>query len=183
MALKPTIYKTRISLSDLDRNYYDTLNLTIAQHPSETLERMVTRIMAFCINAQPELVFTKGLSDVTEPDLWVRTMDDNTSLWVEVGEPEVERIKKSTRKANEVKVYSFNQKSNHWWEQNHTKFSFLDIDVVRFQYEQIQRLASLVERSIEWSLTITGQSAFVVSNTDSIDITWETLQQTSNVSD
>jgi uncharacterized protein YaeQ len=60
MALKPTIFKLQISLSDLNRNYYDTLNLTLAQHPSETVERMMARVLAFCINAQERLVFTKG---------------------------------------------------------------------------------------------------------------------------
>ena len=66
MAIKPTIYKARISLSDLERNYYDALNLTIAQHPSETLERMMVRILAYCINAQEGIELTKGLEDVEE---------------------------------------------------------------------------------------------------------------------
>jgi uncharacterized protein YaeQ len=52
MALKPTIYKLKIALSDLDRNIYEALNLTIAQHPSETLERMMVRVLAYCINWQ-----------------------------------------------------------------------------------------------------------------------------------
>jgi len=56
VALKPTIYKLRITLADIDRSYYDSLNLTIAQHPSETLERMMARVMAFCIDAQEYLV-------------------------------------------------------------------------------------------------------------------------------
>jgi uncharacterized protein YaeQ len=56
MALKPIIYKFRITLPDIDRNYYDTPGLTIAQHPSETLERMMVRVLAFCINAQEYLV-------------------------------------------------------------------------------------------------------------------------------
>ena len=60
MALKPTIYKFKIALADLNRQYYDTLNLTVAQHPSETLERMMARMLAFCLNAQESLAFTKG---------------------------------------------------------------------------------------------------------------------------
>ncbi len=47
MALKPTIYKLKITLADIDTAYYDTLSLTIAQHPSETLERMMARVLAF----------------------------------------------------------------------------------------------------------------------------------------
>ena len=74
MALKPTIFKLQISLSDLNRNYYDTLGLTIAQHPSETIERMFALVLAFCINAQGHLVFTRGLSSADEHDIWAHTL-------------------------------------------------------------------------------------------------------------
>lgn len=93
MALKPTIYKHRISLSDLNRDYYDTLNLTVALHPSETIERMMVRVLAYCINAQEHLTFTKGLSEIEEPDIWLRSLDDQIRLWVDVGEPSADRIK------------------------------------------------------------------------------------------
>ena len=98
MAQKSTIYKFRIALSDLERNYYDALNLTIAQHPSESLDRMVAKLLAFSINAQAGLVFTKGLSAVEEPDIWIRTLDEQTSLWIDVGEPSPDRIKKASRR-------------------------------------------------------------------------------------
>ncbi len=61
MALKPTIYKATVSLSDVDRHYYDQLQLTLAQHPSETAERMMVRLLVFCLNAHPDLTFTRGL--------------------------------------------------------------------------------------------------------------------------
>ena len=112
MAFKPTIYKLKIDLADTDRNYFDTLQLTVAQHPSETLERMMARVLAFCINAQEHLVFTKGLSAVEEPDIWARTLDDRLSLWIDVGEPSVDRIRKAITLSPAVKVYSFNSKSN-----------------------------------------------------------------------
>jgi uncharacterized protein YaeQ len=79
VAIKPKIYKLNINLSDLDHNYFDTISLTIALHPSETLERMMVRVMAFCINAADQMAFTKGLSATEEPDLWVRTLDGQIS--------------------------------------------------------------------------------------------------------
>lgn len=80
MAIKPTIYKLKIALAGSDRDYYDTLNLIIAQHPSETRERMMARVLAFCLNAQESLVFTKGLSAAEEPDIRARTLDDRLLL-------------------------------------------------------------------------------------------------------
>ncbi|MEK7302002.1 MAG: YaeQ family protein, partial [Pseudomonadota bacterium] len=151
MALKPTIYKLKIALTDLDRNYYDALNLTIARHPSETLERMMARMLAFCINAQESLVFTKGLSAAEEPDLWAHTVDGRIALWIDVGEPAPDRIKKATRLAQTVKVYSFNSKSDIWWKQEQEKLNKLTASIFQFQWQNIQELAKLVRRTMDIS--------------------------------
>ena len=93
MALKPTIYKMTIDLSDLERSKYQTLNLTVAQHPSESVERMMARVLAYCIDAHEQLEFTKGISATDEPDLWQHTLDGQLCLWIEIGEPSFDRIK------------------------------------------------------------------------------------------
>jgi uncharacterized protein YaeQ len=178
LAIKPTIYKLNINLSDLDREYYDTINLTIALHPSETLERMMVRVMAFCINAVDQMAFTKGLSATDEPDVWVRRLDGQISLWIDVGEPSVDRIKKATRLATDVRVYCFNTKSNLWWEQSRSKLSRLPVSVFQFDWGAIQSLASLVQRTMKMSMTITDNSAFIATETGESEVSWGTLQQT-----
>jgi len=175
VAIKPTIYKARIALSDLERHYYDTLNLTIAQHPSETLERMVARILAYVINAQDRLSFAKGLSEVEEPALWVRTMDEQIALWIDVGEPAFERIKKATRQAQYVKVYSYNSKSDVWWEQGKSKLTRLNAEFYRLDTSSVETLTKYVERTMDWSITITGNSAFVTTPSGECDVSWELL--------
>lgn len=176
MATKPTIYKLRIHLSDLERNYYDTLNLTLAKHPSETMERMMARVLAFCINAQEFLVFSKGISDAEEPDIWVRTMDDQISLWIDIGEPAVDRIKKATRIAPAVKIYSFNSKSDVWWEKGRDKFNELTVSVYQFQWRSIQALAKLAQRTMDISITISGDSAYVAAEAGECEVAWSVLQ-------
>jgi len=176
VATKPTIYKMRIALSDLERNYYDTLNLTVALHPSETPERMMARVMAFCINAQEGLAFTNGLSDVDQPDLWIQAMDEQISLWIEVGEPSKERMKKASRMAETVRIYSFNQKSDTWWQQGAGKFSLIDIDIIRLNHRNIESLAALLQRTLDLSVTITGQSAFIASKDGEVEVNWQVLQ-------
>ncbi len=176
MAIKPTIYKARISLSDLERNYYDALNLTLARHPSETLERMMVRVLAFCLNAQEGLEMTKGLSEVEEPDLWVRSMDEQTLLWIDVGEPTAERVKKATHRARAVKVYSFNTKTDTWWAQGQDKFSRLNAAFYQFPWEQIEALAALMQRTADLSVTITGDSAYVAGDAGEVEVHWRVLQ-------
>ena len=177
VAIKPTIYKQRISLSDLERNYYDSLNLTIALHPSETIERMVARVLAFCLNADQSPSFTKGLSAIDEPDIWLKTLDDNVDLWIDVGEPVTDRIKKASRQSKKVIIYSFNSKSNVWWEQSKSKLNFDNVEVVRFNTDSIIELSTFVERTSEWSITITGQTAFVATEKGEVEVAWEVLTQ------
>ncbi len=176
MALKPTIYKFNIALSDINRNHYDTLNLTVAQHPSETQQRLMARVLAYCIHAEEHLVFTKGLSDVDEPAIWSKTLDGQTSLWIDVGEPAVDRIKKATRNATKVCVYSFNSKSDVWWQQSEAAFAALNVDVYRFNCDEIEQLAGLLQRTMELSVTISGESAYIAAELGEVEVHWQLLQ-------
>lgn len=184
MALKPTIYKFTVSLSDLNRDLYDTLNLTVALHPSETIERMMARLVAFCINVQTSvelenqhpLIFTKGLSEIEEPDLWIRSLDDQIILWIELGEPSFDRIKKACRSAKRVKLYCYNSKSDTWWQQNSGQLSRLPVDVYQFESHTIDALSQLLERSMSISVTITGDSAYIATAKGEVDVSWRNLQ-------
>ena len=167
----------RIALSDLERHYYDSLNLTLALHPSETPERMVARVLAFCLNAQPGLSFTKGLSAVDEPDVWCKAMNDNIELWLDVGEPAPERVKKASHKSDQVKVYSFNTKSDVWWNQSKSKMGFANLEVVRFDASAILLLSEHLQRTADWSVTITGQTAFVATQEGEVEVAWDILKE------
>jgi uncharacterized protein YaeQ len=73
-------------------------------------------------------------------------------------------------------VYSFNPRSDVWWQQARARFSELPVSVYRFQWENIQDLASLVQRTMELSVTITGGSAYVAAATGECEVTWVPLQ-------
>lgn len=82
MAQKSTIYKVELSVSDMDRHYYETHKLTVAKHPSETDERLMVRILAFALNAHEQLELTKGLSTDDEPDIWQKNLSGDLELWI-----------------------------------------------------------------------------------------------------
>jgi len=171
MAMKPTIYKLHIAISDLNRDHYDSVSLTVALHPSETMERMMARIVAYCLNAQENITFTKGLSTVEEPDIWVKTLDDQVSLWVDVGEPAPDRIKKSSRLAPEVKVYSFNSKADAWWKKSKSKVhSFKNVQFYQLDWQQIETLATFAKRTMDWSLTISGDTVYIAAENQQCEL-------------
>lgn len=180
MALKPTIYKFNIALADLDHNHYPNLNLTLAQHPSETVERMLVRLLVFCMHSYKDtnelMSFTKGLSDTEEPDIWHKGYDDQIHEWIDVGEPSFDRMKKACRLAKKTYVYSFNSKSDVWWKQNQAQFAGLPISVMSFDWPQIQMLAQQAERTASWSITISDDALFVSTPNAQVETAWTVLQ-------
>ena len=183
MALKPTIFKIRISLSDFNHDYYDALNLTLAQHPSETIERMMVRVLAYCLNAhedhdkQEQLVFTKGLSSIDEPDIWLKTLDNQIIKWIEVGEPASDRVKKATHLSKVVKIYCFNSKADVWWSQSQRKLNVLDVSVYAFDWESVVDLSKLVSRTMDVSINISDDSVYVAAEQGECELKLTTLKE------
>lgn len=176
MALKPTIFKMNINVSDLDNDVYDSIAITVAQHPSETTERMVTRILAYVLNNQEFLSFTTGLSEADDPAIWAKNYSDEFLLWVDVGEPAFDRIKKAARQAKVAKVYTFNTKSGVWWKQSQKDFATIKAEVYQFDFEQVQQFAALVERTMDFSITITDSVFYIAANKGSCEVNLTTLQ-------
>jgi len=175
MALKATIYKFAIDLSNIDDNYYTFLDLTIAQHPSESIERMLVRLLAYCLNAAQEPEFTRGLSSTEEPDLWCKSLDGQIKLWIEVGEPNYDRVKKATQLSPAVKVFSFNRKSDVWWKQGQEKFLNLTATYYRFNNDELLALAGTVTRTQHLSVTIESSVMYIASMQGNFEVTLENL--------
>ena len=103
MALKATIFKASLQVSDMDRKYYAEHALTLARHPSETDERMMLRVLAFALNAHEHLAFGKGLSDTDEPDLWQKDLTGRILHWIDVGQPDEKRLIRASGRADRLR--------------------------------------------------------------------------------
>ena len=115
MALKASICKAQVQIADMDRGYYADHALTLAQHPSETDERLMLRLIAFALNADPALEFGKGISDEDEPALWKKDATGEIDTWIEIGQPDARRLRKASGRARQVLVYSYGRATEVWW--------------------------------------------------------------------
>ncbi|WP_339064674.1 YaeQ family protein [Teredinibacter turnerae] len=176
MALNATIYKCTVHLNDFDRSIFDSLQLTLALHPSEKPERMLVRLMAYCLHYHERLEFTKGLSTPETPDIWLKSLHDTVDLWVDVGEPAAEKIKKACRQATEVWVYSFNTKSDVWWQQSANAYEPLSAEVRQFDFAAISTLAEQLERTCEMSVSITDSQLTVTIGDRAVELVVNVLQ-------
>lgn len=126
MAPNATVYKAELQVTDLDRHYYASHNLILAQHPSETSERLMARLLAFALHADERLEFGRGLSDEDEPALWKRDYTGEIDLWIELGQPDEARLRKASGRARQVVVVGYSGNAfDLWWKKNAAALSRL----------------------------------------------------------
>ena len=173
MALKATVFKATLNIADMDHHYYADHHLTIARHPSETDERMMVRILAFALNADDRLEFTRGLSTDDEPDLWRKHLTGDIEHWIEVGLPEEDRIRKACNRADRVTIYVYGGRAMPvWWEKHPNRLDrFGHLQVVALEQDDTDALAELADRSM--TLQVNIQDGAVTVSDDARVVTLE----------
>ena len=170
MALKSTIFKAELSVADIDRGYYRDHVVTIAQHPSETDERMMVRLLAFALHADDALSFGRGLSTEDEPDVWRRDLTGAIDQWIDVGLPDEREVRKACGRAREVYVLAYGGRGvNLWWQNAREKLERQDrLAVTEVPLEASLALAQLANRSMRLQFTIEGGHVLVADAATSV---------------
>jgi len=176
MALKATIYKAELQVSDMDRGYYATHSLVLALHPSETEERLMVRVLAFALNASDELVFGKGISS-EEPDLWRQDLTGQVEQWIEIGQPDEQLLRRAAGRAQEVIVYQpATRGAAVWWEKNAAALLRIrNLQLFQIPAEACDALARLANRNMELQCLVHEGIIQVMSDVDSVEIQLQQL--------
>ena len=176
MAPKATVIKAELQVSDMDRHAYGTHLLTVAQHPSETDQRVMVRIVAFVLYAHERLEFGRGLSNDEEPDLWLRDYTGDIDLWIDLGQPDESRVKKACGRARKVVVVNYGGRAaDLWWERVSPVLRRLDnLTVVDIPAEAVEQLAGLHQRAMRLNCMIQDEELHVMADTGEVILrpTW-----------
>lgn len=106
MALTATIFSFDIKLNNLDRGVYETLAFKAAQHPSESDEYFVARVLAYCLEYTEGISFGRGLAEPDEPAITVSDLSGTRQTWIEIGNPTAERLHRASKATPRVLVYT-----------------------------------------------------------------------------
>lgn len=179
MALKATIYKAVVNVADIDRNHFLDASLTLAQHPSETQERMMLRLLAWIKYADERLQFTRGLSADDEPEIWLRNDHLGIDLWIELGLPDERRIKKACSLAKEVALFTYNSRAAEiWWQQNQGKLStFEKLSIWYLDDEQLAKLSAFATRTMTLQATVQDGAIWLSDSQNNLEIHFTPWQQ------
>ena len=179
MALKSTICKADLQISDLDRHYYQAHNLTLARHPSETDERMMVRLFAFALYANEALAFGKGLSAEDEPDLVELDPTGAIQRWIDVGLPDERNVRRACHRTREMVLITYGGRvADMWWAQNESKFNTLNnLTVLNLSAEEGAVLASLAGKSMRLQCTIQDGTIWLADGEGNYEFAPRVLRQ------
>ncbi|WJV63601.1 YaeQ family protein [Pectobacteriaceae bacterium CE70] len=182
MALKATVYKAAINIADMDRQFFHNASLTIAQHPSETDQRMMLRLLAWICHADDNLRFTRGLSADDEPEIWQHSDSQQLELWVELGLPDERRLKKACSLSPHVVLYAYGERAAQVWWQNMAEkvVAFKNLTIRFLDDQQLNQLAGLVQRNMSLQATLQEGIIWLSDNDNNLELSfteWQIARQ------
>jgi uncharacterized protein YaeQ len=150
VALKATVFRAELQVSDMDRHYYATHALTLARHPSETDERLMVRLLAFALFADERLEFGRGLSSDDEPDLWLKSRSGEIELWIDLGQPDESRIRKACGRSGQVVAINYGGRaSDIWWDKVASSLARCgNLTIIDIATATVAELAALADRGM-----------------------------------
>lgn len=170
MAIKATIYKANLQIADMERHYYQDHALTLAQHPSETDERLMVRLLAFSLHANAYLEFGQGMISDEEADLWQKDLTGAIDLWIDVGIPDEKLVRKACNRAEKVVVYCYGGRTaDIWYAQNSGLFERQrNLTIVNLPVESTKALAKLAKRTMDLQCTMQDEQVWLSDGAESV---------------
>jgi uncharacterized protein YaeQ len=172
MAQKATIHRINIDLSDTDRHVYEKIAMSVARADSETPHRLLARLLGYCLCYEEHITFTQGVCAGDEPDAWVVESGGRVKLWLEVGLPEVKRLVKASRHCRRVVLLAYGKKLMEWQRDELGELEGAEnVTIAAFDLAFLEKLVAKLDRTINWSLTISGGTLYLTWDKDHFETT------------
>ncbi len=162
MALTATIYSFETELADIDRGVYQTLSLRVARQPSETVEYMLARFLAYCLEYTEGIEFTEGVAAGDQPAVLVRDLTGRVTAWVEVGMPDAQRLHRGSKVAGRVAVYTHRNIDKVLAELGGKQIHRgAEIPVYELGLTFVEDVAAVLQRRVEVSVSVTERQLYL----------------------
>ena len=169
MALGDTIYVFDIELANSDSDVYQTLSLRVARHPSETAERMLTRVLAYCLEYTEGITLTNGISEPDEPTIAIRDLTGALQVWVDVGAPEPPRLHRASKAARRVAVYTHKDAAQLAARLSGERIHRADaLELYALDFEWLSNLAGRLQRRTTFTLTVSEQHLYLSAGEETL---------------
>lgn len=162
MALTATMRRFEVALADSDRGVYDTLDLRVAQHPSESDRYLVARLVARALEHAEGVDWSRGLAADDEPALWQKDLRGDLQAWIEIGTPATPRLHKASKAVARVVVYG-------WSRLDALAAALVEdrvhragaIELFELDAGFLDAVAATLDRNNRWELAVSGGTLYL----------------------
>jgi uncharacterized protein YaeQ len=178
MALSATMRRFEVTLADSDRGVYDTLDLRVAQHPSESERYLVARLVARALEHAEGVDWSKnGLGADDEPALWQRDLRGDLQAWIEVGSPSPPRLHKAKKAVRRVVVYGWNRVDALAAALVEEKvYKAAEIELFELDGAVLDAIGATLARTNAWDVAITGGTVYLSTGGGSFELAIRRVQ-------
>ena len=169
MALTATIYNFDVELADSDRSVYESLALRVAQHPSESDEYLIARVLAYLLEYAEGIAFSRGVSEPDEPAIAVRDLTGAITSWIDIGTPDTARLHKASKASRRVAVYCHKDPAQ-WLRQLDAAAIHRagDVELYAFDRGLVAALVQRLDRRMTFSVSVTDREIYLSIGADNL---------------
>lgn len=170
MALSATIYNFDIQLADMDRSVYESLSLRVACQPSETVEYLLSRVLAYCLEYREGIGFSRGIAEPDVPALSVHDLTGALQVWIDVGAPDAARLHKASKAAPRVVVYTHRDPARLATQLSGERIHrAAELELHGIDRELMNGLVTRLDRRNTWAVSVQEKHVYVTIGDVSID--------------
>lgn len=121
---RPERWEYRITLCDVERSIAIDRTVVVGRHPSETVQHLLLRILAFCFVYDDGIELGPGVNIEDAPDLMAYDLTGHLRLWVGCGDVTPDLAKKVVQHNRDAKAHivfdtqerldHFVSRAGHW---------------------------------------------------------------------
>lgn len=164
MALTATVRRFEIALADSDRGVYESLDLRVAQHPSESERYLIARVVARALEHAEGVDFSRGLAADDEPALWRRDLRGDLQAWIEIGLPAADRLHRASKTGARIAVYGWRQLEALAVELTVRAVHRAErIELFALDPEFLDQVAAGLDRNNRWDLSVAGGTVYLAT--------------------
>src|SRR5690606_5207696 len=114
--------------------------------------------------------FGRGLSDIDEPALWEKSLDGRVLHWIEVGQPDAERLTWCSRRGERTSLVA--DGNSRVWENKVVGAvkGLKNLSIAAIESETLVDLVADLPRSIQWGVMISDGTLFITDERGQFEV-------------
>jgi uncharacterized protein YaeQ len=143
--------------------------LRVAQHPSESPEYLLARVLAYLLEYRDGIEFSRGVSEPEEPAISVRDLTGAITAWIDIGTPDATRLHKASKVAARVAAYC--HKEGTQWLKGLAAAGIHragELELYAIDRGLIAEMVKRLDRRMTFSVSISDREIYLSIGTDNL---------------